>query len=69
MFRVRDAIWLLPGESDGALAASSVYVPYYPAKTTNGGEDLCIKGLSVGYGLEILPMASTLFTTLPVEHR
>jgi N-methylhydantoinase B len=34
-----------------ASAASSVYVLYYlRGKRPNGGEDLCIEGLSVGYG-------------------
>ena len=53
MFRVNSALFgCLAQAMDGAAsAASSVYVLYYlRGKRPNGGEDLCIEGLSVGYG-------------------
>ncbi len=53
MFRVNSALFgsLAQATGGAATAASSVYVLYYLRGTRlGGGEELCIEGLSVGYG-------------------
>lgn len=53
MFRVNSSLFgtLAQATNGNASAASSVYVLYYlRGKSPNKGEELCIEGLSVGYG-------------------
>jgi N-methylhydantoinase B len=53
MFRVNSSLFGVLAQATGgfASAASSVYVLYYlRGKLPSGGEELCIEGLSVGYG-------------------